>query len=51
MFLLSGVRIIPGPYALWIGPVLLIGTGIAFLLEWLYGRRRASYTSRSFHRH
>jgi hypothetical protein len=36
MFLLSGVRMIHLDTR-WVWPVLLIGTGIAFLLEWLYG--------------
>jgi hypothetical protein len=40
MFLLSGV--IPRRDTLWVWPVLLIGIGIAFLLEWLYGKRAAS---------
>ncbi len=26
----------------WVWPVLLIGIGVAFLLEWLYGKRPAS---------
>lgn len=42
MFLLSGVRMIPRRETLWLWPVLLIGIGIAFLVEWLYGRRPAS---------
>jgi hypothetical protein len=42
LFLLSGAHAIPRRDTLWVWPVLLIGTGIAFLLEWLYGRRRAS---------
>jgi len=42
MFLLSGVRMIPHQDTLWVWPVLLIGIGIAFLLEWLYGRHPAS---------
>jgi hypothetical protein len=42
MFLLSGVRMIPRHDTLWVWPVLLIGIGIAFLLEWLYGKRPAS---------
>jgi hypothetical protein len=42
LFLLSGVRMIPRRDTLWVWPVLLIGIGIAFLLEWLYGKRPAS---------
>jgi len=41
MFLLSGVRMIHVD-TLWVWLVLLIGVGIAFLLEWLYGKRPAS---------
>jgi hypothetical protein len=41
LFLLSGVRMIHVD-ALWVWPVLLIGVGIAFLLELLYGKRPAS---------
>jgi hypothetical protein len=38
VFLLSGVRMIDvDPRLVW--PVLLIGIGGAFLLEWLYGKR------------
>jgi hypothetical protein len=40
-FLLSGVYMIPRLDAIWVWIVLLIGTGIAFLLEWLYGKRPA----------
>jgi hypothetical protein len=42
MFLLSAVRAIPRRDTLWVLPVLLIGIGVAFLLEWLYGKRPAS---------
>ncbi len=42
MFLLSSVRVIPRRDTLWIWPVLLIGTSIAFLLEWSYGRHPSS---------
>jgi len=42
MFLLLGAHMIPRRDTLWAWPVLLIGIGIAFLLEWLYGRRPAS---------
>jgi hypothetical protein len=42
MFLLSSVRVIPRRDTLLVWPVLLIGTSIAFLLEWLYGGRPAS---------
>lgn len=42
MFLFSGMRMIPHRDALWVWPVILIGTAIAFLLEWLYGTRPAS---------
>ena len=41
MFLLSGVRMIHVDTR-WVWPVLLIGIGVAFLLEWLYGKRPAS---------
>ena len=38
VFLLSGVRIIHiNP--LWVWPFVLIGVGIAFLLEWRYAKR------------
>jgi hypothetical protein len=40
-FLLSGVRVIQVDIR-WVWPVLLIGVGIAFLLEWQYGNRPAS---------
>jgi hypothetical protein len=40
MFLLSGVRMIHVDTR-WVWPVLLIGIGVAFLLEWLYGKRAA----------
>lgn len=39
VFLLSGVHSIPRRDTVWVWPVLLIGIGIAFLLEWLYGKR------------
>jgi len=42
VFLLSGVHMIPGRDTLWIWPIVLIGVGIAFLLEWRYGRRPVS---------
>ena len=42
LFLLSGVQVIPHRDIIWVGPVLLIGIALAFLLEWLYGRRPAS---------
>jgi len=42
LFLLSGVHMIPRRETLWVWPLLIIGTGLAFLLEWLYGRRPAS---------
>jgi len=41
LFLLSGVRIIHVDTH-WVWPILLIGIGIAFLLEWLYGERPSS---------
>ena len=41
LFLLSGARMIHIDTH-WVWPVLLIGIGIAFLLEWLYGKRPAS---------
>jgi hypothetical protein len=41
VFLLSGLRMIHVD-TLWVWPVLLIGIGVAFLLEWLYGKRPAS---------
>jgi hypothetical protein len=41
IFLLSGVHTIHIDTH-WLWPVLFIGIGIAFLLEWLYGRRPAS---------
>jgi hypothetical protein len=40
-FVLSGVRMIHVDMH-WVWPVLLIGVAIAFLLEWLYGKRSAS---------
>ena len=40
-FVLSGVRMIHVDTH-WVWPVLLIGVAIAFLLEWLYGKRSAS---------
>jgi hypothetical protein len=41
VFLLSGVRVIHVNVR-WVWPVLLLGIGIAFMLEWLYGKRPAS---------
>jgi hypothetical protein len=41
MFLLSGVRMIHVD-TVWVWLVLLIGIGVAFVLEWLYGKRPAS---------
>ncbi len=41
MFLLLGVRVIHVDTR-WVWPVLLVGIGIAFLLEWRYGKRPAS---------
>ena len=41
VFLLSGLRMIHVDTR-WVWPVLLIGIGIAFLLEWIYGKRPAS---------
>jgi hypothetical protein len=38
IFLLSGVRMIHIDTRL-VWPVLLVGIGVAFLLEWLYGKR------------
>jgi hypothetical protein len=40
MFLLSGVRMIHVDTR-WVWPVLLIGIGVAFLLELLHGKRSA----------
>jgi hypothetical protein len=40
MFPLSGVRMIHLDTR-WVWPILLVGIGIAFLLEWLYGKRPA----------
>ena len=37
-FLLSALRVIPRIDTLWVWPVLLIGIGIAFLLEWRNAR-------------
>jgi hypothetical protein len=42
MFVLSSMGVIPRRDTLWIWPVLLLGIGIAFLLEWLYGKRPES---------
>ncbi len=42
IFLLSGLGTIPRRDTFWVWPVLLIGIGIAFLLEWMYGKRPAS---------
>ena len=41
VFLLSGLRMIHVDTR-WVWPLLLIGIGIAFLLEWMYGKRPAS---------
>ncbi len=41
VFLLSGVRMIH-VNTLWVWPSVLIGVGIAFLLEWRYAKRSAS---------
>jgi hypothetical protein len=41
VFLLSGVRMI-NISTFWVWPFVLIGTGIAFLLEWLYAKRSIS---------
>ena len=41
IFLLSGVRMIH-VNTRWVWTFVLIGTGIAFLLEWRYGKRPAS---------
>ncbi|MGA2949703.1 MAG: hypothetical protein WBP65_04805 [Candidatus Sulfotelmatobacter sp.] len=41
VFLLSGVRMIH-VNTLWVWRFVLIGIGIAFLLEWLYAKRSAS---------
>jgi hypothetical protein len=41
MFLLSGVRMVHLDTR-WVWPVLLAGIGVAFVLEWLYGKRPAS---------
>ena len=41
IFLLSGVRM-THVNTRWVWPFVLIGTGIAFLLEWRYGKRPAS---------
>jgi hypothetical protein len=41
VFLLSDVRMIH-VNTLWVWPSVLVGTGIAFLLEWLYAKRSAS---------
>jgi hypothetical protein len=48
MFLLSGVRMIHLDTR-WVWPILLVGIGIAFLLEWLYGKRPAPYTLKNRH--
>jgi hypothetical protein len=42
MFLLSGMRMIPHLDTHWVWPALVIGIGIAFLLEWLYGKHPVS---------
>jgi len=41
IFLLSSMRAIHVDMS-WVWPVLLGGVGIAFLLEWIYGKRPAS---------
>jgi hypothetical protein len=41
MFLVSGVGML-NVNARWIWLLVLIGVGIAFLLEWLYAQRSAS---------
>jgi len=41
VFLLTGGRIIH-VNAVWVWPVVLVGVGIAFLLEWRYAKRSAS---------
>ena len=41
VFLLSDARMVR-VNTLWVWPLVLIGTGIAFLLEWRYAKRRAS---------
>ena len=41
VFLVSGVRMIH-VNALWVWPFVLIGVGVAFLLEWRYTRLSAS---------
>jgi hypothetical protein len=41
LFLLSGAHMIPRQDTQWVWPVLTIGVGLAFLLEWLYGSRSA----------
>jgi hypothetical protein len=40
MFLLSGVPLIH-VNSHWVWPFVLIGVGVAFLLEWLYAQRSA----------
>ena len=48
LFLLAGVVLLLSDLAwsasppLWVWPLVLVGTGIAFLLEWGYAKRRAS---------
>lgn len=42
IFLLSGAGMIPQRDTFWVWPALLIGIGIAFLLEWLFGKRTGS---------
>jgi hypothetical protein len=43
LFLIGGITfLLSRRDTLWVWPVLLVGIGIAFLLEWLYGRRPAS---------
>ena len=40
VFLLSDARV-AGVHTKWVWPIVVIGTGIAFLLEWTYAKRRA----------
>ena len=48
IFLLSGMLIIHLDTH-WVWPLLLIGIGVAFLLEWLYGKRPAPYPLKNRH--
>jgi hypothetical protein len=41
VFLLAGVRVIH-VNTVWVWPIVFIGVGIAFLLEWLYAKRSPS---------